>query len=648
MDRKEFFLVMKIKLLLILILSIFMISAVPAQEQTNAQNEENQAGPPMEIQKDIIGLAVLEDGSTIQKEDEKIKITSKAGVEKYSKIIRFYITGEQKVNVTKAKIIKKDGQEIQLLGNPEAVASGKFEPLQGSPLYKNLRMLTLSFDNLEIGDVIEYCILIQDSPYPGKAFWGTSMSQDTGFMKKSEFEFSCPEGTFFNYITYRQQNEKMPLKKKTSKNTDIYSITFNNVQPLEQEMAMPPTASLVPKIMVSSMTTWNDLAILMNELTKNKLQADDKMKREIELLKSESTTKDLEDKIYNLVKNSKKIIPLGYGLGTYRLNNAAEIYKQRVISSADAAVLLCALYKEAGFDARLALVASSAIGKVAQELPSIQQFDTLTVALKEGNGYKWIDSSFRSPFLGELPADVQGSDAFVFSGNMGNFAILPLNAPSDNREDVAGEVALMKEGTADAVISLDFFGVNAYTWNELYSRLNSAQRQNIYRIVASRTTPNANIINKSLSTPKAPGDPFNIFIRYLSFGLVKKTKDGNFECHLPILSGGDFRKIISDNIKERTVPVFIGNPCQEDRRFRISLPEGIAVIERPKTININNDVGAFQVICEQKEQSLYYHSRLIFKKTIVEKQDFNKLMEILEAAEDARNETITMTGFNIR
>ena len=104
------------------------------------------------------------------------------------------------------------------------------------------------------------------------------------------------------------------------------------------------------------------------------------------------------------------------------------------------------------------------------------------------------------------------------------------------------------------------------------------------------------------------------------------------------------RKIIQSNLLVRESPVFIGTPCQEDRSFRINLPEGVKVVEIPKQINIDNNVGSFQIICDKTDKTIYYHSRLVLKKSMVEKEEFKDLEDILKVASNSVTDKIILTG----
>ena len=646
---------MKFKFSILLFLCFFMIASVPsfAQVNTTEIKQENQKdnkveepkGPPVELIKDDIGLTVTETGTMIQIEDESIRILTDKAAKEYSKVVRFYTSGEQKFRIDFARVIKKDKKVIDITKDPESIAAKEFPPLKDSPLYNNLRGVILDFGNLEVGDIIEYRVLITDlQPYPNKAFWMTSMSRDISILKNSRVLFTCPQNTDFNYVTYRQKDQKMPLSKKTSKGIDNYSITFKNVPAFKDEIAMPPVASISPKVMISSFKNWSDLSMMINELAKDKLEINDKITKDLKILESESTKKALEEKIYNMVKNSKNVVHVGYGLGGYRFNKAIDIYNQKKISSVDSAILLCSLYKQVGIDAKLALVASNAIGNICKELPAIQQFDTMLVVIPQENGtYKWLDPSFRAEFAGELPKDTYDADAMIVD-SMGTLIRTPKTMPYKNREEIRGEVSLLPDGNADAVINLDFYGTNALSWTTLYKQLNNIQRQNLYRVVAQRTAPNANVLNSGLSLPKTADDPFSVFVRYISFSMAKKAGDNRFECSLPILKGGDMRSIIKSNLQLRESPIFIGTPCQEDRSFRINLPEGVNVVELPKQIQIDNNVGSFQIICDKTDKAIYYHSRLVLKKAIVEKEEFKELEDILDATSNSGSEKIILTG----
>ena len=469
-----------------------------------AAKEKAPSGPAMEIQKDVIGLTVSDDGTMLFSEDEKIKILTQDGAKKYSKIMRFYTSEEQKVKIKYANAIKSNGTKVNVLTSPEGISAMPFEPLKNSPLYQNLRTVVIDFGAIEPGDVVEYGIDIKDlKPYPGKSFWLTSMSQDSGFMKSSTAYLTCPSDRNVKYALAHSSKMKPDFRKKTSGSESTYTYSVKNVPAAKELIASLPLSATLPKVLFSCMSSWNEVASLVDSLSRE-----------------------------------------GVGLGGYRFHKASDIYSQNTITASDSAFLIYCLLRHEGFDAHLALLPSIGIGKVEKSVPTPQQFDLIAVVLKDEKGdLTWIDPSFKNPYFGCLPSDVQGCEAFIVDGAQGYFASTPIDKFNDNREEVSSEVFLLKDGSGDAVVSLDFYGANAVSWSDLYSKLNELQKKNLFKIIASRTAPNANVVNTSLSIPRNAGDPFSVFVRFYTFGMLKKTADGKFSCPLPLLAGGDFRKL---------------------------------------------------------------------------------------------------------
>ena len=179
----------------------------------------------------------------------------------------------------------------------------------------------------------------------------------------------------------------------------------------------------------------------------------------------------------------------------------------------------------------------------------------------------------------------------------------------------------------------------AYSWNELYEKLNDNQKDSLPKVIASRISKRSNVLEKSITAPKKDNDAFSLYIRYLMFNTFEEAKNG-LAFPLPILVGGNSRALIAENLSNRKHPVYIGMPLQEDRSFRIVIPEASKVVSIPKNVHIENNIGSFQVICEKNEKSIYYFSKLILKTSIVDIADIKHLSDILSAAEKAKQEQI--------
>ena len=627
-------------------LCLFLSIVFTAYAQNETETKQQPAGPPMEIVKDIISLDVDEKGLMVQTEDEIIKILTQEGVNKYSQIIRFYNSDFSNMEVTKALYTKTDGTKIDV---SSSVKDTIFPMFGEESIYKSLRAVIIDFTGIEPESSIEYAVIRTDKlSYKNGAFWETSISNDLGLIKETSTVLNIPKGIKFNYFTPGHKDSKVKPSSKKAKEQEKYEWKFKNVPPLTREVAMPPIQNVMSKVIVSSMSSWNELADMVNDLSKPNMECSDEMKAYLNDLSLDSTKADLFKKIYESISKKMKVLPLSYGMAGYTFNKAADIYSSPVTTSWDAGLLLVALYRAAGFDANLAMVSSLEYGNIYKEIPSPLQFDTILVTVKGiTDGYLWLDPSSSAGFMNKLPLNYQGRPAFIIGENSNEFATTPILSPQQNREELVSEIRLTADGSAEVVVKMDLFGTSGISWKELYDKLNDNQRENLAKVIAGRINQRNTVLEKNIALPKNGDGPFSLYTRFIIYNMFEPQSDSTnstVSCSLPILASGDVRKSISENISNRKYPVFIGAPIQEDRRFHIMLPNNIKVVSLPKKIHIDNKIASYQVLCEKNEKGIYYFSRLILKTVFVDINDIGLLRDVLDSAEKAKQEKLVFTN----
>lgn len=598
-----------------------------------------EAGKPevsYEVFRDKISLLVDEQGRMVQREDEDIKILSEAALERFGTVIRAYDSKYQKMEVLSAKIISPDGAERALAS--DAVTDLPFPAFRDSALYDSLRAKSLSFADVKIGDRIVYLIEVTNLlPYSGGAFWETTLSSDTGFIRESVFQVSVPAGREIKYLSVGNGKSDRPKKTRAGEN-DVYTWTFRKIKPVKEEPLMPPVQTVSSRVMVSSFEGWNDVQRFFQDSWNGIFDTDEKMKQEVRRITVDATAQEQVDRIYGKIVREKNIIDLGFGVGGYRFRKAADIYGEKTVTSLDAAVLALAFLKEAGIDAVPVFVSSESHGPVYRDLPSVQQFDQLLVQVRLGEKIKWLDFSGLIDTPGYLSADLQGRDGLALGSSSAAFVTTPASGSHENREEISGALRLNRDGSGDALLEIEEYGTNAAQWRQLYASADEKQQQNFARVLVNRMYPRAMVLQTSFKSRRLGEGPFSLYIRYLVPTLLEKTESG-YACSVPVLMGGDYAQLVnSESVRE--YPVVMGKPFQEDKRFHITVGEGLSVLSLPKSVFMENSVGSFQVVCSQEDRVIHYYSRFIVKEPVVSPENTEKIRQLLAEIELAQKEKI--------
>ncbi|MDQ7822990.1 MAG: DUF3857 domain-containing protein [Candidatus Eremiobacteraeota bacterium] len=632
---KKTFLPLVAALILIVALS-FPVKALPADDQ---DSKDSSQGAGYTFIRDNIGLSVDDEGKMTQSENELIKIIDKKGVERFSQVVRTYCGDRQEVSVIMARTIQPDGTSIQVPST--AIEDGPFPALKGVPLYKNLRVKIIKFPQVKEGSLVEYQLkTIGLKPYPGQPFWETSFTQDMGGLRETSFFLEVPRARVVHYFTPGHKNGMYEPRVSTQGGRKIMTWQFRNVEPISEEIAMPPVQDIASRILVGSFTSWDEVGTLLRSLMESHLACTAAMKEHFAREVGNTTGEEALKKIYRLLLKEREVENIGFGTGGYEFNDASALYSEKNVISRDFALLVLALLRDAGIEAYPVLVGSSAMGGIYREIPIIQQFDTvLVMARVEGKRY-WIDGTGVSTELGLLPSEIQGRPALIVYDKGTELTTTPCSNYEANREELRGEIKLGADGSVDGVIKMSEYGANKLQWQRIYNAVGTKEKQNLARVLASQVNPVAMVLDYTIRDGMYEEVPFSIMMRFIINDFIEKSND-EWTSKLPLMGGGEMKDLLSIDASKRKWPIVVGSAFQEDRRFHLIVPPSVSVKSAPRTLLKENSVGSFQVVCNAQGSDINYYSRLTVKKGIVEPSEAPALIEILNAAVEAQKALIT-------
>jgi hypothetical protein len=636
---KKGFLILFIATLLLSCLSSLCLGADKATPDQQKDSDQPPVGPGYQILKDNIGLKVDAEGKMTQIEEESIQILNKKGIDRFGQIIRPYNADRQAIEIESARLIQPDGKSREM--GASQIQDNPVPALKKSSLYSSLKVKTLTWPDLKPGCTIEYRILTKNTkPYPQKAFWETSFTQDFGFLMETSFFVEAPEKRALHYFAPGYKGSMKP-RITTSGGMKTLYWQLKKMEPIAEEIAMPPLQELASRVIVSSFDSWNDVGALVNALIENHLACDDAMKDKMSQILGNASGEEKIKKIYSFVSRDKDVVELNYGLGGYDFNDASACFKEKYLASRDCALLLLALLRAENIEAYPVLVSSQNNGRIYEEIPSIQQFDNVIIVAYAGDKAFWLEPADGQGGIHELSSDLQGRPALIVKKDRTDFGITPGSEFVENREEIRAEYRLLDDGSLEGSLTLREYGINKMQWLKIYNSLSEKDRPNIPRILIGQINPLAYIINHTFKESINEAGPFSMQTHFRISDYATKEENG-WTLKLPLLSGGGMKDLLALDPQKRLWPIVIGNAFQEDKRFHIILPETMTVKSMPKDILLENDYSSFQVICTSSGSDIWYYSRTSIKKGVIPKEDMKGLQDILRAMNQHFKETIIL------
>jgi len=625
----------KMALFCVILLMTLTFTALAEEVKPPPESE----GPGYTIKKDTIGLRVDEKGCMTQIEDELIELHNKKGIERFGQLIRIYNSDWQEMEVVTARVIQKDGRTIQV--SSTAIKDIEFPTLMKSSLYKNIRVKTVDFPDLLEGSTIAYRIETSFTrPYPGEAFWETSFTEDYGDILRTAFFVEVPDGREVNYIT---PGHGRLIKPKVSRSAQTKGLLWNfrNMKYIRQQIAMPPLQDIASRIMVSSFHSWDEVAQFFSGLFNPRARMDEAMNTRLDKVVGGTTGKEKVSRIFRWLCKEKEVVEINLGVGGYDFNEAPAIYKEKHVSSRDFALLLYTMLRKAEVEVYPVLVSSFNMGKIYDDFPSIQQFDTILLLVKVDGETIWIEPLDNEGGIGELSSDMQGRPAFIIRDTSGELSATPLSSFQVNREEVKGEVRLTTDGSIDGVMRMREYGAHKVQWLRIYNSIQKSDQKNLAKILLGHIDPRSLLIDYSFKENLYEAAPFSFRTRFKINNFAKKT--GNeWMMNVPLFSSSGMKDLLKIDAVSRIWPIAVGTPFQEDRHVHMVLPEGWRIKRLPKDRYVKNDVGALQVVCNSRGTDVSYYTRLVIKKGMIPEGETALLLEILQELNDSGKDAIML------
>ncbi len=356
----------------------------------------------------------------------------------------------------------------------------------------------------------------------------------------------------------------------------LYRILVRDIPPHKNEPAMPDSSELLPSIYFSSFKNWDEVHMWYSGLIRGRAKLGGEMMMSLkELVKPGDSELDKVKKIYNHVNRLIRYVGFEFGIGGIQPRRAELTYHTRMGDCKDIALVLAAMLREAGIDARLALLRVRDSGEANLAVPFLGEFNHAICYVNAAGGF-FIDGTAKMGGFREFPGQDCGVKALVLDESGYSFINTDTGFYLENTESEKTEVSIDEAGraslsrtitkTGNLADSLRSASLDSEGWN---------QRMREYwnkRFPGSRID-NLKMLNSAFDEPVS----YSYKIDIPSF--VKM--DGDEAIFASFFVTSDYYKNYA-MLKARKYPISLSQKYSVEAVIRYEIPAGFEVFKIPE------------------------------------------------------------------
>jgi hypothetical protein len=542
----------------------------------------------------------------------RIKVFNERGRDSQSKVELPYY-GSNQIKDIAARVIKPDGTVAEL--KKEDVFERTVVKLSGA----KVKVKSFALPGVEPGAIIEYR---WREVHPG----GSAQHMRLAFQR------DIPVQTVSYYLKPYQGMHYRPInmgEARFVKDKDgFFKLTMSNMPAFREEPRMPPEDATRSWVFLyytaddrlDADKYWNDYAKAIYEAVKDKMKADDEVKKEAASTVGDAKTPEEKlERIYDFCRTKiKNVSRDASGLTSEEREkfkpskSPAETLRRGMGTGADVDFLFAALAKAAGFDARLALSGNRDDFFFEKGFPNSYFLGSSFIAVRVGDGWQFFSpAEVYTPF-GMLGWREEGQEALVTDSKEPLWVQTPISGPEKSEEKRTAKFKLSEDGTLEGDVRIEYTGQLAYEKKEFNRDDSPEQREKNLTDMFKGRLATAELSEIKIENATDPVKPFAYSFHVRVPGYAQRTGKRLF------LQPAFFQKGLAPLFptSERKQQVYFHYPWSEEDRVEIALPEGFALDnpESPGVVDAGLSKYEPKAMITKDGHTLIYERKFFFGK----------------------------------
>ena len=590
------------------------------------------------------------DGTGTVYDDTFIKILTEKGKRENSILSFYYTLPYSTVKLTQLNIIRTDGTVKSIDISKQSRVMIDNSQMNSNIYNPNSKILKVNIPDLQVGDMIRYVSFRDQVKARMPNTWSDYNLFEAPYpIKKFTLEIISPN--------------KLPLKKinilDKIKNTVSYSSTQNkettthkweikDVPRMFPEPDMPPLSSVVQRLLVSTVSSWEDISKWYWNLCLPHLKAtNEAMQNKVnELIKNKKTDLEKVKAIFYYV--SQKIRYMGIttekeapGFEPHDVNIT---FENKYGVCRDKAVLLVAMLRLAGFQAYPVIIKVGP--KMDKEVPMINFNHAIACVELSPGKYTLMDPTNETTKK-LLPSYLCDKSYLVAKPNGSTLQTTPIIPAEKNLMNITTDGSLNNTGKLTAKVFLNFNGINDNIYRGFFANNSPEDNQRFFEKVLRKILPSSELIDLNITPENMlnTSEPLKVEISYETENLLIQQNETAL-LQLPWFGKtvGIINYVIREaSLKKRKYPLETQTTCGYKEKLNIKYPGKsfiFDVLPKYKSIdtksisykqNLEDETNLFKGSSELllKSVELSPKQYLIFKDTIKELEVNRKKMPII-------------------
>ncbi len=473
-------------------------------------------------------------------------------------------------------------------------------------------------------------------PYMKNNFFTEDYFGGLSPLKKSVYKLTIPKGLYYRYAEYGLKEK--PEIIKTPLNTTLVWSLWNRKKITPEEMG-PGESFIVPHVMISSVKSWNKVALWYAHLTKDIIKPGGELNNYINKLVYSKKTKLKKIKaIYNFTAKKIRYVGYEFGIDGYKPSNVNSIFKNRFGDCKDHATLFSSMLKRIGVKAYPVLIPTTEIPNMNPYIPTPFVFDHEITAIKLKSGkFMFADTTSNVTTFRDLPPMDQGRNVLILVNGKGIIAETPIFPPVINNISVKEYASVSDEGTLNVKSSIVYSGAYDMYKRYLYSSLSKRKKRDGILKKVMFIVPNANLTGYSIKNGDSLTKPY---IENFSFTAKNYSgKNGNtIVIKIPLRTRTELTKITA--MDKRKYALKFGYNFSEKTAVHLSFPKNYKIVFIPKTVHIKNAAGSFATSYSVKNNTVIFRSYFSVNGYKIEPEDYSAAKKLFNGAIKTLNDQV--------
>lgn len=498
-----------------------------------------------------------------------------------------YNSAFETVRIIRARTIRPDGGVVNVPSEEMRDVSTFFS----YSMYSSVKTKVMIMPAIEDGCIVDYEYEIggRFGVMPGQ-FWSIRYFQFQEPTLLSRYTLEVPAAKAFKTVSVNGDIVPSKTLSKDGK-TITYVWEGKDYPAVEPEPYMPSLMDICPWIEISSVASWDDVALWYWRLVEPQMKSSPEINKAVlDLTKDKKNPTDKAKAIFYWVEDRIRYVGLELGTGAYEPHSAKAVFNNRYGDCKDQSTLLITMLRSAGIKAYPVLVPTKLKGATSKRLPSPGIFDHAIVVAEIDGKKVWMDATVEVCPFGQLPESDKGREVFIIRDGKGEFVRTPDYTVDDNNTYQNADIKLSADGGISAIVVWTSAGASDLTARSSYKYAKPSQIKEGFEGTIAAISPDARLVNYEVGDPTRKDEPLKLSYEFQAGGWADRTR--KFLIFRPSL----YQSTLSEtpfSKSQRKNDVVFNAKSSNISETSIVFPAGFTVEEVPENVSLKADFATF-------------------------------------------------------